>query len=60
MNSFAQRKVTERTREKLLKRLTGTYEYNYYEPYISKNTRMKLQRQLSVRKNIETALEDKE
>lgn len=60
MNSFAQRKVTERTREKLLKRLTGTYEYNYYEPYVSKNTRMKLQRQLSVRKNIETALENKE
>ena len=60
MNSFAQRKVTEKAREKLLKRVTGTYEYNYYEPYISKNTRMKLQRQLSVRKNIETALENKE
>lgn len=50
MNAQAQNRVTTAAREKLGKRVTGTYEYDYYKPYISRRVRRKiLQRQMTKR-----------
>lgn len=49
LSKAAQRKVVDNAREKLGKRLVGTYEYDYYKPYITKSTRKKLQKQRRIR-----------
>jgi hypothetical protein len=50
MNAQAQNKVTTAAREKLGKRVAGTYEFNYYKPYIPRRIRRKiLQRQMTKR-----------
>ena len=58
MTSAAKRKVTDNAKEKLGKRVLGTYEYNYYDnKRVSKSIRRKVLRQLKTRKSIDRALE---
>ena len=57
LNSNAKMKVTENAREKLGKRVLGTYEYRYFdENKISKRVRQKLMRKRQTRQNIERTL----
>lgn len=58
MTTANQRRVVDNAREKLGKRLVGTYEYNYYNPdkFISKSTRRKFMRKMNQRKNLENSL----
>ena len=57
LNANAKMKVTENAREKLGKRILGTYEYNYYdESKISKRVRQKIMRKQMTRQNIERTL----
>lgn len=52
MSSQAKNKVTTNARAKLGKRVLGTYEYNYYKPYVNKRTRQSIIRQQRVRDEI--------
>lgn len=57
LNANAKMKVTENAREKLGKRVLGTYEYRYFdENKISKRVRQKLMRKQMTRQNIERTL----
>lgn len=57
LNSNAKMKVTENAREKLGKRVLGTYEYRYFdESKISRRVRQKLMRKQMTRQNIERTL----
>ena len=58
MSSAAKQRVTDKAREKLGKRLLGTYEYSRYEnkSYISKSVRRKVMRKHSMRRSIDEAL----
>lgn len=57
LNANAKMKVTENAREKLGKRVLGTYEYRYFdENKISKRVRQKLMRKRQTRQNIERTL----
>ena len=57
LNSNAKMKVTENAREKLGKRVLGTYEYRYFdESKISKRVRQKVMRKQMTRQNIERTL----
>ena len=57
LNANAKMKVTENAREKLGKRVLGTYEYKYFdESKISKRVRQKLMRKHMTRQNIERTL----
>lgn len=57
LNSFAKLKVTENARDKLGKRIIGTYEYKYFdENKISKRVRQKVLRKYQTRQNIERTL----
>lgn len=57
LNSNAKMKVTENAREKLGKRVLGTYEYRYFdESKISRRVRQKIMRKQMTRKNIERTL----
>lgn len=57
LNANAKMKVTENAREKLGKRVLGTYEYRYFdENKISKRVRQKLMRKKQTRQNIERTL----
>lgn len=57
LNANAKLKVTENAREKLGKRVLGTYEYRYFdENKISKRVRQKLMRKKQTRQNIERTL----
>lgn len=57
LNANAKMKVTENAREKLGKRVLGTYEYNYFdESKISKRVRQKIMRKQMTRQNIERTL----
>ena len=57
LNANAKMRVTENAREKLGKRVLGTYEYRYFdENKISKRVRQKLMRKKQTRQNIERTL----
>lgn len=57
LNSFAKLKVTENAREKLGKRLIGTYEYKYFDDNkISKRVRQKVMRKNQARQSLERTL----
>ena len=57
LNSFAKLKVTENARDKLGKRIIGTYEYKYFdENKISRRVRQKVLRKYHTRQNIERTL----
>ena len=57
MGARAQRKVTDNAKEKLGKRVLGTYEYNYYDnSKISKSVKRKVKQQLHSRQRIDRAL----
>lgn len=53
MSNQAKKKVTTKAREKLGKRLLGTFEYNYYQPYVSKTRIRKIRRQERLRREIQ-------
>lgn len=61
MSSQIQKRVVDNAREKIGKRLLGTYEYNYYEPnkYISKSTKRKVIRKYNQRRQLEQSLRRK-
>lgn len=52
MSSDARKKVVTKSREKLGKRLLGTYEYNYFKPYVSSRNRRNLLRQYRTRQEL--------
>lgn len=57
LNSNAKMKATENAREKLGKRVLGTYEYRYFdESKISRRVRQKIMRKQMTRQNIERTL----
>lgn len=56
MNAQAQNKVTTAAREKLGKRVAGTYEYDYYKPYISRRVRRKILQRQMTKRNINDVL----
>lgn len=56
MNAQAQNKVTTAAREKLGKRVAGTYEFNYYKPYIPRRIRRKLLQKQMTKRNINDVL----
>lgn len=56
LNSANKRKVVTNAREKLGKRLTGTYEYNYYEPKVGRTAKFAVRQQIINQQNLEQAL----
>lgn len=52
MSNQARNKVTTNARAKLGKRVVGTYEYNYYKPYVNRRTRQSIMRQQRTREEI--------
>lgn len=57
LGSRAQKKITDNAREKLGKKLTGTYEYQYYdENKISKSMKRKVKQQYRLRQQINRSL----
>lgn len=60
MNARSQRKVVDNAKERLGKRLLGTYEYKNYEPTITKQVRRKIMMQRNVREDIKRALSQDE
>lgn len=58
LNARAQKKVTTLAREKLVKRIGGTYEYNYFKPFISSRVRRKIILQQNTKHNINDVLND--
>lgn len=52
MSNQARNKVTTNARAKLGKRVLGTYEYNYYKPYVNRRTRQSIMRQQRTREEI--------
>lgn len=56
MNARSQRKVVDNAKERLGKRVLGTYEYRNYEPTITKQVRRKIMMQRNVREDIKRAL----
>lgn len=56
MNAQAQNKVTTAAREKLGKRVAGTYEFNYYKPYIPRRIRRKILQKQMTKRNINDVL----
>lgn len=57
MNARSQRKVVDNAKERLGKRVLGTYEYKNYEPTVTKQIRRKIMMQRNVREDIKRALE---
>lgn len=60
MNARSQRKVVDNAKERLGKRVLGTYEYRNYEPTITKQVRRKIMMQRNVREDIKRALSQDE
>lgn len=59
MSSRAKKKVTDEAKEKLGKRLLGTYEYNYYDTSkVSKSIKRRIKQQQITRRSIDRALEE--
>lgn len=59
MSSRAKKKVTDKAKEKLGKRLLGTYEYNYYDTSkVSKSIKRRIKQQQITRRSIDRALEE--
>jgi hypothetical protein len=59
MSSRAKKKVTDKAKEKLGKRLLGTYEYNYYDTSkVSKSIKRRIKQQQITRRSINRALEE--
>lgn len=58
MSKMAQQKVTTKAREKLGRRVLGTYEYNYYNPdkYISKSVQRSVMMKQHQRQSLKDAL----
>lgn len=56
MNARSQRKVVDNAKERLGKRVLGTYEYKNYEPTVTKQVRRKIMMQRNVREDIKRAL----
>lgn len=56
MNARSQRKVVDNAKERLGKRVLGTYEYKNYKPTITKQVRRKIMMQRNVREDIKRAL----
>ena len=59
MNARSQRKVVDNAKERLGKRVLGTYEYKNYEPTVTKQVKRKIMMQRNVRNNIKRTLESK-
>lgn len=60
MNARSQRKVVDNAKERLGKRVLGTYEYKNYEPIVTKQVRRKIMMQRNVREDIKRALSQDE
>lgn len=60
MNAKSQRKVVDNAKERLGKRVLGTYEYKNYEPTVTKQVRRKIMMQRNVREDIKRALSQDE
>ena len=60
MNARSQRKVVDNAKERLGKRVLGTYEYKNYEPTVTKQVRRKIMMQRNVREDIKRALSQDE
>lgn len=60
MNARSQRKVVDNAKERLGKRILGTYEYRNYEPTVTKQVRRKIMMQHNVREDIKRALSQDE
>lgn len=58
LGNISKRKVTTDAREKLGKRLTGTYEYNYYKPFVSRRVQRNIKRQMNTRRRIQNVLQN--
>ena len=58
LNARAQKKVTTLAREKLVKRIGGTYEYNYFEPFVSSRVKRKILQQQNIKRNISDVLDN--
>lgn len=58
LNARAQKKVTTQAREKLVKRIGGTYEYNYFEPFVSSRVKRKIIQQQNIKRNISDVLDN--
>lgn len=58
MNAMAQRRIVDNAKDKLGKKILGTYEYDYWKDTVSRTNRRKIIREQMIRKNIDTALED--
>lgn len=58
LNARAQKKVTTQAREKLVKRIGGTYEYNYFEPFVSSRVKRKIIQQQNIKRNIRDVLDN--
>lgn len=57
LNAQAQKKVTKYAKEKLVKRVSGTYEYNYYKPFVSSRVRRKILMKQNTQRNIDRVLD---
>lgn len=53
MGMMSRRKVQTEAREKLIKRIGGTYEYDYWKPTVSKSAQRQILRQRMTRENIQ-------
>lgn len=60
MNARSQRKVVDNAKERLGKRVLGTYEYKNYEPTVTKQVRRKIMMQRNVREDVKRALSQDE
>lgn len=52
LGTQAQRKITDKAREKLGKRVLGTYEYDYYKPFVSPTDYRKVRRKESMMRRL--------
>ena len=53
MGIMSKRKVKEHARERLAKKIVGTYEYDYFKPYVSNSTKRQIRKQQMIQKNLE-------
>lgn len=56
LGTLSKRKVKTEATEKLGKRILGTYEWNYYKPYVTRSSDRNVRRQMLIRRNIEREL----
>lgn len=56
MGSLSKRKVRTNARDRLGKRILGTYEYNYFKPFVNQKDNKAVRRQMLIQRNIERNL----